>query len=157
MKTTITKMPNGHVKKKFLLSKILNPKSRIFLPVLTLCMVCLVASTSYVTAQPASVTLSFTTPVNNQSDCSFVVALSDTNLVAIEVGLGSTRDQTDLFQHEFTFDETTGLPSGLTYIRDGLTVTLSIGEHPQLDFYYGQVRTKNTNGEWGEMYKFLQN
>jgi hypothetical protein len=108
-------------------------------------------------AQPASATLSFGTHNNNLALCNFMVTLSDTNLVAIELGLGSERNQTDLFLHEFTFDVSTGLPSGLSYSREGLTLTIGIGNQQVLDYYYGQVRVKGDDQQWSEWYQFLQN
>jgi hypothetical protein len=86
-----------------------------------------------------------------------MVELADTNVLAIEVGLGTQQNQTDLFLHEFSFDVNTGLPGTLSYARNGNQVQLGIGNHATTGYYYGQVRIKNQASQWSEPYQFLQN
>jgi hypothetical protein len=95
--------------------------------------------------------------VNNHSDCDFVVELTDTTILSFEVGLGSTRNTTDVLLLEIDFDNATNLPSGISYTRSGPLITLNIGSRPRLDYYYGQVRVKNAQGQWGAYYRFIQN
>jgi hypothetical protein len=109
-------------------------------------------------AQDATGSLQFDSViVNNLSDCNFIVELTDTNIQSFEIGLGSERNTTNVLLLEIDFDNAGNLPSGITYARSGPLITLSIGQRPRLDYYYGQVRVKNAQGQWGEPYRFLQN
>jgi hypothetical protein len=109
-------------------------------------------------AQITSASLQFDSViVNNASYCSFLVELSDTTIQSIEFGLGSVRNTTDMLLLEVDFDNTNNLPAGITYARSGPLITLSIGQRPRSDYYYGQVRLKNAQGQWEEYYRFLQN
>ncbi len=118
----------------------------------------LLMQTAEVKSQDATGSLEFDSViVNNLSDCSFIVELTDTTIQSFEVGLGSERNTTNVLLLEIDFDNATNLPSGITYARSGPLITLSIGQRPRLDYYYGQVRVKNANGQWGEPYRFLQN
>ena len=135
-----------------LLSK--NQKWRSVLLLLILAMIFSVE----VRSQDATAALQFDSViVNNLSDCSFIVELTDTTIQSIEIGLGSERNTTNVLLLEMDLDNAGNLPSGITYARSGPLITLSIGQRPRLDYYYGQVRVKNAQGQWGEPYRFLQN
>ena len=118
----------------------------------------LMIQTSEVKSQDATGSLEFdSVVVNNMSDCNFVVELTDTTIQSFEIGLGNERNTTNVLFLEIDFDNATNLPTGITYARSGPLITLSIGQRPRLDYYYGQVRVKNAQGQWGEYYRFLQN
>ncbi len=118
----------------------------------------LLMQTAEVKSQDATGSLEFDSViVNNLSDCSFIVELTDTTIQSFEVGLGSERNTTNVLLLEIDFDNATNLPSGITYARSGPLITLNIGQRPRLDYYYGQVRVKSAQGQWGEYYRFLQN
>ena len=135
-----------------LLSK--NQKWRTVLLLLILAMIFSVE----VRSQDATAALQFDSViVNYLSDCSFIVELTDTTIQSIEIGLGSERNTTNVLLLEMDLDNAGNLPAGITYARSGPLITLSIGQRPRLDYYYGQVRVKNAQGQWGEPYRFLQN
>ena len=113
---------------------------------------------NFCSAQSPLASLNFdTVVVNHQRTCEVVVELTDTLFSAVEVGLGSSRNQTDLFFLEIPADPSQGLPSGITLSRDGYRLTLGIGWLPVKDYYYGQLRIKNASGVWSSLYKFFQN
>jgi len=114
-------------------------------------------TTNFTYGQPANVSLSFAPSVGTTAPCTFILELADTTILAIELGLGSSSNQSDLFAHEFAFDVFTGLPTGLTYSRVGNKVYIGIGEQPLLDYYFGQARIKEGSSQWSEVYNFIQN
>lgn len=122
----------------------------------TLIVFCFITLPSIAQVESASLVLG--TPQSNLVACSFSIEISDTlNASDIELQLGSMRDSTDLFSDLFTFDQYSGLSSGLSYSRTGNIVTIGIGTISVQDLYYGSVRIKNTSNQWGDYYKFIQN
>jgi hypothetical protein len=86
--------------------------------------------------------------------CSFIVELADTlNTSQIEVWLGTVQDSSDVILKSFTFDAAP--PSGCTYSRNGLTVTLGVGTLTEQRTYYANVRV-NHSGNWTS-YAFITN
>ena len=115
----------------------------------------LILTPSLCSAQSPLASLDFdTVVVNHQRTCEVVVELTDTLFSAVEVGLGSSRNQTDLFLLEVPADPS---PAGITLSREGYRLTLGIGWLPVKDYYYGQLRVKNASGVWSPLYKFFQN
>ncbi len=87
----------------------------------------------------------------------FFVALPDSNMVEIELQIGTKPGLSDVFSHTFTFDQTTGLPTGMTYSRDGLNTYLGLGAITPNTVYASKVRLKNTSGTWGDWYEIISN
>ena len=88
----------------------------------------------------------------------FYVEVPDSNAVSqIELTLGSDATQTDIFNHTFDYDVTTGLPSGYSFSRNGNKVYLGLGTFPDPSVYYAKVRLKNNSGTWSDYYEFYGN
>ncbi len=85
------------------------------------------------------------------------VALPDSNISEIELQIGTKPGLSDVFSHTFTFDQTTGLPTGMTYSRNGLNTYLGLGSITTNTVYTSKVRHKNTNGTWGDWYEIISN
>ena len=60
-----------------------------------------------------------------------------------------------LFNREYVFDQTTGLPTGITWVRDGNDVYLGTGNIPSKLGYRGKVRLKDSSGQWGDPLQFI--
>jgi hypothetical protein len=61
----------------------------------------------------------------------FYVEVPDSNAVSqIELTLGSDATQTDIFNHTFDYDVTTGLPSGLFVFTQWQQSVFGIGNFP---------------------------
>ena len=101
---------------------------------------------------PTDVTLS----VNAGSGLLYV-ALPDSNISDIEIAIGTKPGLTDVFSHTFTFDQTTGLPAGMTFTRNGLNSYLGLGAITTNTVYTSKVRLKNTTGTWGDWYEIISN
>ena len=108
-------------------------------------------------AQVNDATLMLNTISSSQVQCSVQIEVSDTNLTAIEIGLGSEKNLTDLLLQEFEFDETNGLPSGMSYSRQGNIISIGVGSLDAQNYYFGKVRVKNSSLIWSDYYEFLQN
>ena len=88
----------------------------------------------------------------------YYVLLSDTvNVSQIETQLGSSSGQSDILNHIFDYDVSTGLPSGYTYSRQGNKLFLGVSSLTANEIYYGTVRVKNTSGTWSSAYSFITN
>jgi hypothetical protein len=85
------------------------------------------------------------------------VALPDSNISEIELQIGTKPGLSDVFSHTFTFDQTTGLPSGMTYSRNGLNTYLGLGAITPNTVYDSKVRLKSTSGTWGDWYEIISN
>jgi hypothetical protein len=107
-------------------------------------------------AQPVQASLQWSDTTGQQAICTFVITLTDTSIVAIETGLGTTRNTTDLFLNEFVFDQNTGLPTGCSWLQQGNKVFITIGPIDLQPYCYGSVRIKESPNEWSEPYLFLQ-
>ncbi len=89
---------------------------------------------------------------------SVMISLPDTNTCSeIEVTLGSKSETGDLFAHVYTYDQSTGLTSGLNYTRDGANVTVGIGAVVVPPAYNVKIRLKNTSGNWSSWYEYITN
>ena len=88
----------------------------------------------------------------------FIVTLSDTtDINNIEVRIGTTSGGTEIFSHVFAFDVQTGLPGGLSYLRNSYIVTLGIGTFTDKSTFYGEVRVQGNNSTWSNGLKFITN
>jgi hypothetical protein len=87
----------------------------------------------------------------------FFVALPDSNIVEIELQIGTKQGLSDVFSHTFTFDQTTGLPAGMTFTRNGLNSYLGLGAITTNTVYASKVRLKSTSGTWGDWYEIISN
>ena len=87
----------------------------------------------------------------------FFFFFPDSNLVEIELQIGTIPGLSDVFSHTFTFDQTTGLPSGMTYSRNGLNTYLGLGAITPNTVYDSKVRLKSTSGTWGDWYEIISN
>ena len=85
------------------------------------------------------------------------VALPDSNISEIELQIGTKPGLSDVFSHTFTFDQTTGLPTGMTYSRNGLNTYLGLGAITPNTVYASKVRLKSTSGTWGDWYEIISN
>lgn len=86
------------------------------------------------------------TPPTN-FDFQIMLQLPDTiNVSAIVVTLGNTTGSSNLLTHSFTYDQKTGLPSGLVYKRERKEVQLTLGSFPIGVAMYGQYIIKDNNG-----------
>ncbi|MBK7967701.1 MAG: hypothetical protein IPK08_01600 [Bacteroidetes bacterium] len=100
---------------------------------------------------PTDVTLSV-----NAGTGLLYVALPDSNISDIEIAIGTKPGLTDVFSHTFTFDQTTGLPAGMTFTRNGLNSYLGLEQLQQIRCIL-QGQTQNTTGTWGDWYEIISN
>ena len=97
-------------------------------------------------------------PVNDVVEGTMFITLTDTNqIVLIEVKVGSKEGQADLANHQFTYDQTSGLPAGMAWQRTGNRITLSLGSFAYSDLQFGYVRLKNSSGVWSDTFAFVTN
>lgn len=109
-------------------------------------------------AQVENASLQLNPNSDTTAACTYVVELTDTMDVAvIEVALGTSGDYTDMFLYQFFFDQFTGLPAGMGYLRQGDQVEMQVGNIVLQEIYYGRVRIKNSAGQWSNAYLFMQN
>ena len=101
---------------------------------------------------PTDATLSF-----DSGQGTFYIAIPDSNISEIELNIGTKANLTDVFSHTYTFDQTSGLPSGLSFSRNGLNTYLGLGTVAQQNVYNSKVRLKNTSGGWGDWYEIISN
>ncbi len=95
---------------------------------------------------------------NESGTVTVFVALPDsTTSSEIEVALGSKNNVGDLFSHTYIFDQTTGLPTGLTYSRQGTDVFLGAGSITLTDAFNVKIRLKDSGGNWSTYYEYVTN
>ena len=88
----------------------------------------------------------------------FSLVIPDTSDISeIELQIGSNENPSEVFEHTFIYDQTSGLPTGLTFARDGANISLGLGTLPALNIYHVKTRLKNGNGNWGDWYEFVGN
>ncbi len=91
--------------------------------------------------------------INGNTGIFSIVIPDSTNILEIELIIGTKSNLSDVFAHTYTFDQTSGLPSGLSFIRDGMITYLGIGTITVQNVYNSKVRLKNTSGMWGDWYE----
>jgi hypothetical protein len=97
-------------------------------------------------------------PVNDMVEGTMFITLADTNQIdLIEVKVGSKEGQANLTNHQFTYDQTSGLPAGMSWQRTGYRITLSLGSFAYSDLQFGYVRLKNNSGVWSDTFAFVTN
>ena len=97
-------------------------------------------------------------PVNDVVEGTMFITLTDTNQIdLIEVKVGSKEGQADLANQQFTYDQTSGLPAGMSWQRSGYRITLSLGSFAYSDLQFGYVRLKNSSGVWSDAFAFVTN
>jgi hypothetical protein len=102
--------------------------------------------------------LSLPQPVNDVVEGTMFITLTDTSQIdLIEVKVGSKEGQADLANHQFTYDQTSGLPAGMAWQRTGYRITLSLGSFAYSDLQFGYVRLKNSSGVWSDTFAFVTN
>ena len=107
---------------------------------------------------PEDATVSLTPDTGGTVKGVFFVLLPDTNnLDALEIKLGSNEGDSNLVNYTFSYDVTTGLPSGFSWNRDGLKVYMNVGSFPLTDLRYGKVRLRRTGQGFGTDYAFVAN
>ena len=115
-------------------------------------------SASAQTAAPLDVTVSTASNGSGTVNVICYVLLQDTTATSqIQVQLGSMSDSTDIANYSFVFDQTSGLPSGYSYIRNGNNLTLNVGTIADVLTFFGRVRIKDSSGSWGDYFRFISN
>ncbi|MBL0340012.1 MAG: hypothetical protein IPP71_03290 [Bacteroidetes bacterium] len=88
----------------------------------------------------------------------FKVMVPDTNDVSeIEMLVGTDDNASEMFSHIFTYDQVSGLPSGLSYSRTGNEINIGMGTVTLLNAYNAKVRLKNGSNSWSDWYEFIGN
>lgn len=88
----------------------------------------------------------------------YKVVVPDTNDVnQIEMLVGSDDNPAELFSQTLTYDQSSGLPTGVTYSRSGNEITIGMGTVTLLNAYHAKVRLKNSSNNWSDWYEFIGN
>lgn len=95
--------------------------------------------------------------IENNEGIVGVIVNDSTTVSEIEVSLGSKGSYNDLFSNSYIFDQTTGLPSGLTYSREGFNIALGVGTLAFPPAFNVRVRIKDTNGNWSSYLEYISN
>jgi hypothetical protein len=93
---------------------------------------------------------------NNTGIFSLVIPDS-TNISEIELQIGSNGNPSEVFEHTFVYDQTSGLSTGLSFSRSGVNINLGLGTLTTLNIYHVKTRLKNGSGTWGDWYEFVGN
>ena len=99
---------------------------------------------------PTDATLTF-----SSGQGTFYLAIPDSNISEIELSIGTKAGLTDVFSYTYSFDQTSGLPNGYTFTRNGLNTYLGLGAVTEQNVYNSKVRLKNTSGSWGDWYEII--
>ncbi|MBL7915953.1 MAG: hypothetical protein JNL49_13040 [Bacteroidia bacterium] len=95
--------------------------------------------------------------ISNNTGIFSLVIPDSTNISEIELQIGSIANPTEVFEHTFVYDQTSGLPTGLSYSRAGVNINLGLGSLTPLNIYHVKTRLKNGSGAWGDWYEFVGN
>jgi hypothetical protein len=111
---------------------------------------------SLTVGQPSDARVTFTLATNGFLTATFDVQLTDSiGYSEVDVRLIDSIEDSTLYSRSFLFDQTTGLPTGNTWQRQGTNVQLGIGIIPERIAWLGKVRLKTTAGVWSDWYEFL--
>ncbi len=111
---------------------------------------------SNVNAQPVSAHVGFGSTSNSVANAKFHIQLPDsTGITDVEVQLFDGLKDTLVFNRVFIFDQTTGLPAGLSWFRQGEQVQIGIGTVPVRLVWQGKVRLRNNAAQWSDWYSFM--
>jgi|SRR5688572_4131165 len=87
-----------------------------------------------------------------------IVEVPDTNSIStIEVIIGTIHGSSDIFEHIYTYDQENGLPNNYTYLRNGSSVHLGIGNIENTAILYSRVRLKSITNNWSDWFQFISN
>jgi hypothetical protein len=95
--------------------------------------------------------------ISNNTGIFSIVIPDSTNISEIELQIGSNSNPSEVFEHTFFYDQTSGLPTGLSYTRSGVNIILGLGTLTALNIYHVKTRLKNGSGAWGDWYEFVGN
>jgi hypothetical protein len=95
--------------------------------------------------------------ISNNTGIFSLVIPDSTNISEIELIIGTKANLSDVFAYTYTFDQNSGLPSGLAFNRVGMITYLGIGIITIQNVYNSKVRLKNTSGTWGDWYEIISN
>jgi hypothetical protein len=138
-----------HVKKQNLL--------KLLAAVLAACFPVLSAHTIS-TAQPLDARVTFTPATGGMVTGVFYVLLADsTGFSDVEVSLTDNLADSVVFSRVFEFDQTSGLPAGVSWLREGTRVFMGIGTHAQSVSWQAKARLRTTSGAWSNWYAFRFN
>jgi hypothetical protein len=109
-----------------------------------------------VMAQNFTASVTLTPAANYMSAGVCQVTLADSsNTSRIELVLRDRVADSAWFSHEFIFDQVSGLPSGLSWQRNGVEVTLGLGLLPRQPGWNGRVRVKDASDNWSDPLDFI--
>lgn len=77
-----------------------------------------------------------------------------TDIQNIEVKLGSTDGGSEFMSHVFAFDVSGSLGGGLSYVRNGNSIQLGLGELTGVYSYFAEVRVQHLNGTYSPFISF---
>lgn len=118
----------------------------------------LVCLSSIASAQISNARVVFTPATSGFDSAAFQISLSDsTGFSDIEIQLHELVEDTTVFSGVYAFDQTAGLPSGWSWVREGTHVTMGMGVLPEGNAWKAKVRIKSNVGIWGEYLEFLFN
>jgi hypothetical protein len=95
--------------------------------------------------------------INGNTGIFSLVIPDSTNISEIELQIGSNENPSEVFEHTFVYDQTSGLSNGLSFSRSGVTINLGLGTITPLNIYHVKTRLKNGSGSWGDWYEFVGN
>jgi len=122
---------------------------------LVLPMVCFTTITH---AQITNARVVFTPATAGFNSGAFHLTLPDsTGFSEVEVQLTEMVEDTIIFNGIYFFDQTSGLPSGWSWAREGTRITMGMGLLPEGNAWRGKTRVKTTAGIWGDWLFFLFN
>ncbi len=95
--------------------------------------------------------------ISNNTGIFSLVIPDSTNISEIELQIGSNGNPSEVFEHTFVYDQSSGLSNGLSFSRSGVTINLGLGTITPLNIYHVKTRLKNSSGSWGDWYEFVGN
>jgi len=105
----------------------------------------------------AQIPLDANLSINGNTGIFSIVIPDSANISEIELQIGSNENPTEVFEHIFIYDQTSGLPNGLSFSRSGVTINLGLGTITPLNIYHVKTRLKNGSGDWSDWYEFVGN
>lgn len=77
-----------------------------------------------------------------------IITISDTvNAANVAVRAGTTYGDNDKFDHTFSLTSNSSLPAGTSFSREGLVLTIVLGDFIYGDFYY-ETKLQDTSSNW---------
>ncbi len=88
---------------------------------------------------------------NQIFDLNVLIHLFSTiNIAKIHVKIGSQPGMADISAYSFTFDQKDSLPVPFTFVRDGRTIALGMGQVKGISSYYAEVVLESASGQQSE-------